>query len=583
MTTRIALEKNVVIPMRDGTATRANVYRPDASGSVPAILVRTPYSKDMIVGQNTTLDPVRAVESGLAIVFQDVRGRYESDGDLTMFEEADDGYDSVEWVAGQPWCDGNVGMTGSSYLGLVQWLAAARQPPSLRTIVPINIGTPPYMETLCFTGSGGVFKLGYVLWLTTLFFGPESARRRSLAGKTDAGEVLRVLKASDDVESLARWRPLSTIPVFKENPIADWYGDVLHDDGSKGGDADALRAHHAAIQIPVLNVGGWYDYFLSGTLNNFSGVQEHSGLASARGQQRLLIGPWDHLLNSRTVEYDFGFTASPAAMDFTGYQLAHFARHLKGNGHAAEELPRVRIFVMGENVWRDEEGWPLARSKPQPWYLHSGVVGGIRSGALSPEEPATDELPDHYLYDPNQPAPTLGGPVGLPGLTQGINVGPYDQRPLEARPDVLVFTSEILRQRLEVTGPLTVELHAATSGTDTDWIVRLCDVHPDGASRILAEGVVRARHRNGTRHPSPVRPGVVERYEIDLVATSNVFLEGHCIRVDITSSSFPYLEPNPNTGHPLGEDGPSDLRPALQTVFHDAARPSHIVLPMVPR
>ncbi len=561
--------------MRDATLTRANVFRSSGGGRVPTVLVRTPYSKDAVLGQTTTLDPFRAIDAGFAVVFQDVRGRFESDGELAIFEEATDGVDSIAWVAGQPWCDGNVGMTGSSYLGLVQWLAAAQRPPSLRTIVPINIGRPPYMHELCYA-SGGIFKLGYVLWLISQFFGPETARRRVSAGRADSDEIRRVLGASDHVEDLARWRPLPTLPLFLENPVAEWYEAAIRDDAASGDDPDALSEHFAKIDLPVLNVGGWYDYFLPGTLTNFTRMRENVGLEGADNEQRLLIGPWDHMLNSRSAEYDFGFAAGAAAMDFTGYQLAHFSHFLNADTKRQALLPRVRIFVMGENVWRDEEDWPLKRSRPEAWYLQ-------RNWRLSTERPAADERPDHYLYDPAEPAPTLGGAVGLPGLVQGINVGPHDQRPLEARPDVLVYTSELLRRPFEVTGPLNCTLYAATSASDTDWIVRLCDVHPNGASRIVAEGTLRARHRNGAGRSSAVRPGGAERYEIAMAATSNVFLPGHRIRVDITSSSFPYLEPNPNTGHRLGEDGTDEIVPALQTIFHDPARPSQLLLPVVPR
>jgi hypothetical protein len=567
--------------MRDGTATRANVFRSDENKSVPAILVRTPYGKDQILGQTAILDPVRAVERGFAVVFQDVRGRYESDGEFIICDEADDGYDSVEWLASQSWCDGNVGMTGSSYLGLVQWLAAARHPPSLRTIVPINIGHPPYLQELCFVG--GVFKLGYVLWLITHFFAPETARRRALAGRGDHNEMFRILAASDDIPRLARWRPMSSLPLFQENPVAQWYIDVLTDDAPGGDDWESLRDHFAAIDLPVLNIGGWYDYFLAGTLTNFTRMRDRVRPRAVQNEQRLLIGPWDHVLNSRTAEYDFGFAASPTDMDLTGYQLTHFAHYLKSNQNKDPLLPRVRIFVMGENVWRDEDDWPLTRSKPEVWYLRSAATKGSRGGVLSTEKPTADERPEHYLYDPADPAPTLGGPVGLPGLLQGINVGPYDQRPLETRNDVLVYTSAVLERPLEVTGPLRCTLYASTSAADTDWIVRLCDVHPDGASRILAEGVQRVRHRSSGRNSSEVQPRVSDSYDIDLVATSNVFLSGHRIRVDITSSSFPYLEPNPNTGHRLGEDGIGDMVPARQTVFHDAFHPSHVLLPIVPR
>lgn len=580
MPIRIAVDKNVVIPMRDGTTTHANIYRPDDDRPVPAILVRTPYSKDLVMAQTMSLDPIRAVESGLAVVFQDVRGRYESDGELVMFDEADDGYDSVEWVAGQAWCDGNVGMSGLSYLGLVQWAAASKRPSGLRTIVPINTGTPRYTEQICFVG--GALKLGYVLLLITQFFGPETARRRAVSGQTDATEMLRVLKAGDDVEELARFRPLTKLPLLHENPVAGWYFNVLRD--RDRGPTDLEQEHYTAVEVPALNISGWYDYFLAGTLENFARMQELGASDAARGGQRLLVGPWDHLLNSTSAEYDFGFAASTLASDLTGYQLEHLAHYLHGDGptSTAAPLPRVRLFVMGANVWRDEVTWPLERSTPEPWYLHPG--GAARDGGrISPEPPPSNARPDHYLYDPANPAPTLGGPVGLPGLAQGIRVGPYDQRPNEARPDVLVYTSEALHEPVEVTGPVTAVLYASTSAPDTDWIMRLCDVHPDGASRILTEGVVRARHRNGRSPDALVEPGAVVEYEVDMVATSNVFLEGHRIRVDLTSSSFPYIEPNPNTGHPLGKDSPADVLPALQTVFVDADRPSHVVLPMIPR
>jgi len=230
---------------------------------------------------------------------------------------------------------------------------------------------------------------------------------------------------------------------------------------------------------------------------------------------------------------------------------------------------------MGENRWRDEEGWPLARAQPAPWYLRAEEL-------LSPEPPG-DEEPDTYVYDPDDPAPTVGGPTSLPARMMRANAGPLDQRRLEERADVLVYTSAPLERPLEVTGPLLVTLHAATSAPDTDFVAKLTDVWPDGTSRILAEGILRARFRAGFERPQPVEPDVVNRYQLDLVATSNVFAAGHRIRVLVTSSSFPRFDRNPNSGKPLGADGPDDLRPARQTIFHDGGRPSHVLLPVIPR
>jgi putative CocE/NonD family hydrolase len=262
--------------------------------------------------------------------------------------------------------------------------------------------------------------------------------------------------------------------------------------------------------------------------------------------------------------------------------LRFFDHHLKGEDNGLDEEPPVRIFVMGENQWRDENEWPLARAQYTPWYLHGDGNAGAAGGALSPDTPGPEAW-DVFLYDPRDPCPTMGGPTLLPGLDVRANAGPKDQRPVEARPDVLVYTSEPLDEPLEVTGPLTCTLYAATSAPDTDFVVRLCDVHPDGASWILAEGILRARYREGAEGPKPVEPGRVYVYKINLVATSNVFLPGHCIRVDVTSSSFPRFDCNPNTGHPLGQDGPDDRQPAMQTIFHDSERPSHILLPVIAR
>jgi uncharacterized protein len=311
-------------------------------------------------------------------------------------------------------------------------------------------------------------------------------------------------------------------------------------------------------------------------------MQKEGATESARRGQRLLIGPWDHVLGSVSSENDFGVFASTLGIDFVGLQLQHFAHHLKGEQNGVAEAPPVRIYVMGENAWRDESEWPLVRTEYTRWFLQGEGAARSAGGELSPDPPGQETV-DSYLYDPRDPAPTVGGAVGLPGLVQGVNVGPRDQRSVEARPDVLVYSSPVLEQPVEVTGPVRATLHAASSAPDTDFVVRLCDVHPDGASRILTDGVIRARYRDGYDHPSPIEPGEVYAYDIDMVATSNVFQPGHRIRVDVTSSSFPYLDRNPNTGSPVGEDRPEDLRPAVQTVLHDAEHPSHVLLPVIPR
>ena len=578
MFTRILVEKNVAVPMRDGTVLRADVCRPDADDPVPAILVRTPFSAQASIGHNHNINAVNAAAAGFAVVFQDVRGRFQSEGAFyPHIHEGADGYDTVEWLATQPWCSGAVGMTGGSYLGMVQWLAAVEQPPHLKALCPLIVGSGLYEG---YVSQGGAFQLGTQL-LSVFILAPATAIRLARAGRADQQAAERVLRAFDRLDDLYRHLPLASLPELHESEAASFYFDyIAHDRDDTFWAPVAFNRHYHKVQVPAYNVSGWYDCNLNGTLENFVRMRQEGRSDVARAGQRLLVGPWPHGdLHAAYPDYDFGVSAG---VDLTSLQLRFFDRHLKGADSGLDEEPPVRIFVMGENHWRDEYEWPLARTAYTPWYLHGDGSAGTVGGVLSLDPPGV-EARDVYLYDPRDPCPTVGGPTLLKGFGVRANAGPKDQRPSEARPDVLVYTSGSLDAPLEVTGPLTCTLYAATSAPDTDWVVRLCDVHPDGASRILAEGILRARYREGTVEAKPIEPGRVYAYEIDLVATSVVFLPGHRIRVDVTSSSFPRFDRNPNTGHPLGQDGPDDLQPAMQTVYHDGDRPSHILLPVIPR
>jgi putative CocE/NonD family hydrolase len=581
MTNRLLVDRNVPISMRDGTVLRADVYRPDTDAPVPAIISRLPYNKDVLLNQTFAIHAIRAAEAGFAIVYQDSRGRFQSEGEFYPFvHEGRDGYDTVEWVAAQPWCDGAVGMTGASYFGATQWLAAAEQPPHLRAICPI-VTTSEYYES--WTYQGGAFQLGFTLLWTLNELATENARRLALVGQTDPEELVRLLLATDRMDAQYRHLPLSDLPVLRESETARFYSDwIAHATDDEYWQSIAINRRYDRIRVPAYNIGGWYDLFLHGTLENFVCMGQEGGTEAARKGQRLLIGPWAHGAFSGTYpDHSFGIFSSADLVDLTELQLAFFAQYLKGEDNGVDKEPPVRIFVMGENRWRDEEEWPLARTQYTPWYLRSDGNAGNAGGALSPEGPCDDPW-DVYLYDPRDPAPTIGGSTFLPGLLLGANAGPRDQSRAEARSDVLVYTSAPLEEPVEVTGPLTVTLYAATTAPDTDFVVRLCDVYPDGASRILAEGVLRARFREGYDQPRPVEPDQVYEYKINLVATSNLFQIGHRIRVDVTSSSFPRFDRNPNTGNPLGEDGPEDLQPALQTIFHDGDHASHILLPIIP-
>lgn len=423
-----------------------------------------------------------------------------------------------------------------------------------------------------------------MLFWTMLFLASNTALRLAQTGQADPDLVNRLLLAGDQMNEHYKHLPLKDCPLLRESEVAPYYFDwINHATNNDFWHSIAINRHYNKIKVPAYNVGGWYDLFLGGTLENFQRMQKEGGSEEARAGQRLLIAPWAHALYSGFFpEYSFGIFSSTDAIDLTGLQIRYFAYNLKNENNGFDQDSPVRIFVMGENRWRDEKEWPLFRAQYIPWYLHSKGDAGSKGGKLSPDGPG-QEPQDVYLYDPRNPTPTVGGPTLLPGLDVGANSGPRDQRPAEAPPDVLVYTSEPLEQPLEVTGPLTVILYATTSAPDTDFVARLCNVDPDGTSRILAEGILRARFREGTDLPRPIEPGKVYEYKINLVATSNLFKQGHRIRVDVTSSSFPRFDRNPNTGNALGEDGPEDLRPALQTLFHDSERPSHVLLPIIPR
>ncbi len=534
----------------------ADVYLPEAEEPAAALLTRTPYEGRRAVIAEAAIDLERATDAGFAVVVQDVRGRGRSEGTFEPFvHEGTDTYDSVEWVAAQPWCTGAVGMVGRSYPAAVQWFGAVHRPPHLRALAPVITGSETYEGSIF---QGGAFLLGFNLFWVRLIAEP---------------------KRSGPLDDWTGHLPLNAIPELQGNPLANFYAEWLaHPCWDEHWASQAVSLHYDRITVPALHIGGWYDIFLAGTLQNFSRLRVSAAHEAARAGQRLVIGPWAHgaALGSYP-DHRFEGVPESADLDLTELQLRYFDRHLRGSSVALwegdDERP-VRIFVQGVNTWRDEESWPLARAVPTPWFLHAG-------GGLSPAAPQAAE-PSRFRYDPADPAPTLGGPTSLPGRMMRTDQGPRDQTPTEARPDVLVFTSEALGEPLEVTGPLTVVLHFATSALDTDVVVKLCDVHPDGRSMLLAEGVLRCRFREGRDREVPMVPGQVEELRVDLVATSNVFGVGHRVRVDVTSASFPRFDRNPNTGHALGVDGPEDLRVADQTVCHDAVRASHVLLPIVP-
>ena len=575
----VKIEHNVGVAMRDGITTYADVFRPDVGGKFPAILTRTPYNKSDPITVGAPIDAIHAATRGYAMVLQDVRGRYASEGEFYAFvNEIEDGYDSVEWVASQSWCNGKVGMQGISYTGATQWLAAKSRPPSLTAIAP-GFTASDYHEG--WTWQGGAFELGFNLsWtLGALVVGNWPKLSEQL--RLPEAKIESLVDAKDHLKAGFRYLPLQDYPYLQDG-VAPYYFDWLsHPEYDDYWRAVCVEDSHSEMAVPALNYGGWYDIFQGGTLRNFSGMRESAATEQARNGQRLLVGPWVHQRSPTSMagSHNFGTRASGPWHGLQERQLRFYDLWLKGLDNGLLDAPPVEIFVMGANVWRDEDEWPLARAEDARFYLRGGGRANTLNGdgALSLDSPG-DEPPDAFLYNPGYPVPTTGG--GLCCDPAFMAWGAYDQRDVEARSDVLVYSTAPLEEDTEVTGPITVTLYASSSAPDTDFTAKLVDVDPTGYARNLTDGIIRARFRTPRSPASLIQPGQVYEYHIDLWATSNVFMKGHTIRLEVSSSNFPRFDRNPNTGGPIGEE--TEMVPAVQTVYHTSQYPSHVTLPVVP-
>ena len=463
-------EINATIPMRDGTRLYADVYRPDTPDRVPVLLARSPYNKALPGARTGGLDVVRAASHGYAVVIQDTRGRFTSEGDFTPFRnEIDDGYDTVEWCASQPWSSGKVGGFGTSYLGATQWLAAMARPPSLGAIVPRLMGSDLYEGVFY---QGGAFQWGLAVSWGLANLALANLARIGLDITVPPETPANLIAAIDGMEETFKHLPLNEFPHLKELApfFYEWLAHPSYDDYWK---LLRIEDHYGEMTVPALNVGGWYDAFLGGTLKNFRGMREKGPTEVVRNGQKLIVGPWHHGAGAEiSGEHYFGIMANDAAIDLQGVHLQWYDHWLKGIDSGIMSEPPVKIFVMGNNAWRDEQEWPLARTQYVNYYFHSGGKANTLNGdgALSPDTPGA-ESPDTFLYDPRSPVPTKGGwtccsAAFLPG-------GPYDQRSIEARSDVLVYTSPALEQDMEVTGPITATIYAASSAPDTDFTAKL--------------------------------------------------------------------------------------------------------------
>jgi len=576
---RVTRETNVEARMRDGVILRADVYRPDSKGPVPVILMRTQYGKEAAQVQPARFQtPDWYASHCYIVVVQDIRGQGASDGLFYEYaHDRDDGYDSVEWAARLPGSNGRVGMYGSSYVGATQWLAATAAPPSLKAIAPSNTGSDYYDG---WTYEDGAFRLAFIEpWMTGTIATTAAINRK------DNASLAALKSAAKETAVWLRFTPYAQLPFLEPGSriVAPYFFDALgHPKDDAYWKAFSIEAHYDRVRVPALAFDGWYDAFVNGALRNFNGVRARGATEAARNDQRIIIGPWEHLGWGRPESpvsprlKAIGPAADSSVNELT---IAWFDHFLKGEDNGVATGPQIDYFVMGEDRWHVANAWPLPSTDYQAWRLASGghansVMG---DGALS-LAPAAGAPSDRFTYDPSDPVPSVGG-HSCCAWTSGPQ-GQFDQSAIEQRPDILVFSSAPLVRPLEITGPITVILFARSTARDTDFTAKLVDVFPDGTAVNLSNGIQRASFRESLADPTPIRPGEIYRYRINVWPTSNRFAEGHRIRLEISSSDYPQFAPNPNTGGSFATSSAS--KPAVQTILHDAAHPSQVILPVIP-
>ena len=548
----------LTVQARDGARLAADLHQPAGDARRPVLLIRTPYGKQ---GYHDEPLVAKAVDRGYAVVVQDVRGRYASDGVFDPYRhEGIDGFDTIEWLARQPWSTGRIATAGLSYPGAVQWLAAVEAPPHLVCAFP----------AMCFSSGrqffyfGGAFDLSWLPWTATNI-APDDRRRRGVTTGPQTVKDARAWWETNGRDAIRRV-PLRDQPIL-EGAVPFYFEWLDHpEDGSYWHFAD-IEAQHDKVRVPIFNFSGWHDegYGPIGATRNYAGLRARAATPEARSP-RLLIGPWVHgrpTPETQTVgDRNFG---EHAGLDYDRLVLDWCDRHAQGIDRAGPGGPPVRLFVMGANTWRDAPDWPIP-STPRAYYLRA-------DGRLSTEAPAAAETPDTYTFDPSDP-------VEDPHYDAGL--GPHDQRAIESRRDVLVYSTPPLVDNLEVIGSIECRLWIASSAVDTDFYCRVLDVEPDGTAWNLVSPtleVLRTKYRASESEPHWLTPGQPVEIVIRTALTANRFLRNHRIRVQVTSSFFPHLDRNPNTGESSATA--SHLATARQTVFHDATRPSRVILPIV--
>ncbi len=586
------VERNVMIPMRDGVRLATDLYFPARDGrrverAWPVVLTRTPYDK---LAQDA--NGKYFAERGYVAAMQDVRGRYASEGVFYPFaHEGPDGYDTVEWLAAQPWCNGKVGTLGASYCAAVQSALAALRPPHLAAMIP-TYGPGSYYHS-SMRHNGALEMRFYVYAFSMAASSREAAADPNLKAALDDAYA-HIWEWVEAYPLRAGTSPLRLVPSYEQWCI-DISTHVTYDDYWRQPGYGPRPYYDRHADVPTLYIGGWYDTYTRNTLENF--------VELGRRQTQpvhALMGPWTHGGVGAQTAGDASFKPDGGLSDYRGVQLRWFDHWLKGLPTGLDRAPAIRYFVMGGGegpedgsktihhggVWKSANEWPPPGAEPTPFYFHP-------DGSLRTEPPEATSAATTYQFDPAHPVPTIGGHLSaIP-----IPAGGFDQRndprfpftsgtlPLSARRDVLCFATPPLEEDVEIAGPIVVKLWVSTDGLDTDFTAKLIDLypptpnHPAGCALNLTDSIIRLRFRNGFEREELAEPGAIYEVCFEMYPTANRFVRGHRIRVDISSSNFPRFELNPNTGGPLGRD--RCRRVARNTLYHDRAHPSHILLPVV--
>jgi putative CocE/NonD family hydrolase len=546
----IRMVPNVPVPLRDGTILAADVYLPAETGRYPVLIDRTPYGKAGGKGEGVYFAP-----HGYAVVIQDTRGRYDSDGDWCAFtHEADDGQDTIAWAARQPWSNGKVVTMGASYNAMDQWLAATRDNPALAAMITGFCPSDLYGTTIY---PGGAFKLGMMAWAI-------QTGRHTLLGVTAFlhwPDLLGHLPVSVALEEAG----------FNQPFYNDWIDHPSHDEYWRAMGWEGVPRN---LNVPVFLYGGWYDLFQKGTMEDFLEI-EHGANVATRSAERLVWGPWGHGMYGPVIgDMDFG---KQIVVDLQPRELRWLDHYVRGVENGAERDARVDMFVLGRNAWEQMPDWPPSATQRVSYFMNShGHANTLHGDGVLELTPPQEETRDQFTYDPANPAPTHGGGYS-PRLVPGI-WGVRDQRPVEERSDVLVYTSPPFPHDMEAAGPVTVHLFASSDARDTDWTAKVLDVAPSGYAMNLTDAILRARYRHSFEHSELLTPGEVYEFKIDGGYTDNVFLKGHCLRLEISSSSFPAFSRNTNTGNQPEKD--AQFKVAHQTIVHGPGRASYLELQM---